>query len=167
MKKEKKTNNKNSIITLLFIIIILLITIIILIIPKDKTSNNMISNISINGIRIGKKANKRMKNLVMDASFKFEYKNVGFDVDDNDYITEIHFYRTQEGIDGPIYDIKKANILYKGNKLTTIKDFENILGKGKTSKDLFFKIIEYKEDNLTLRLYIENNEIYNIEIEKK
>jgi len=152
--------NKKTIIISLLLVLIFIITLVLILLPKEK--ENKIANISINGIKINDKATKKMKNLVMDASFQYEYNNVGFSVDKEDKITEIIFHRTQSGDE--IYSIKEADVLYKKEKLTTKDDFDKYLGRGETTKDDYFTYITYKEDNLKLRLSIKDGELYNIEI---
>lgn len=159
-------NNKITKIVAAIVVLIMALAFIFLVIPKkDKEeSTNKISNISINGIKLGDTATKKMKQLVEDASFTYEYKNVGFSVDKNDKITLLYFLRYENTDE--VYDITKAKVYYKKTRLTTVKDFDKILGEGKiTEKENGYKTKVYTEDNVSLELFIKDDNIINIKIE--
>ena len=159
-------NNKITKIVAAIVVLIMALVFIFLVIPKkDKEeSTNKISNISINGIKLGDTANKKMKQLVEDASFTYEYNNVGFDVDKNDKITLLYFLRYENTDE--VYDITKAKVYYNKTRLTTVKDFDKILGEGKITKENNgYKTKVYTEDNLSLELFIKDDNIINIKIE--
>ena len=68
------------------------------------------------------------------------------------------------------YGINEAKVKYKNKRLTTIKDFNSVLGNGKeefSEISSSYKYIKYNEDNCELILTILNEKIININISKK
>lgn len=155
---------------IIFLIILLVVAVLGIIIIFNNRNNlqNKISMISINNVRINQKAKEKMKNLVMDADFLYEYNNVGFSVDDDGYINKIVFYTSESK--GRSYGINEAKVKYKNKRLTTVEDFNSVLGDGKeefSENSSSYKYIKYNEDNYELILTIFNEKIINISILKK
>ena len=159
--------NKVYIIFLIVFLIVVGLGIIILFNNKNKEQNK-ISMISINNIRINQKATKKMKKIVLDADHLYEYNYVGFDVNKDGYIKKIVFYSFKSG--EQFYGINDAKVKYKDKRLTTVEDFNSVLGKGEEKvddKSPSYKYINYNEDNYELTLTLYNENIINIKILKK
>lgn len=137
---------------------------------NEITENSNLSRISFNKMKIGDKADSKMLDgLVMDANYRYEYKDICFDVDGNDKINFLGFY-TKSGISEVIVGIKDANIQYKGQSLITREDFENCFGEGEVSyseDDPEWVYITYNENGLELRLQIYKDELINVELKSR
>ena len=159
--------NKVYIIFLIVFLIVVGLGIIILFNNKNKEQNK-ISMISINNIRINQKATKKMKKIVLDADHLYEYNYVGFDINNDGYIKKVVFYSFESG--EQFYGINDAKVKYKDKRLTTVEDFNSVLGKGEEKvddKSPSYKYINYNEDNYELTLTLYNENIINIKILKK
>lgn len=141
-------------------------------IDKGNTVNineeTKLNKISFNGIKIGDKIDKKMKNLVMDASFKYEYKNICIDTDKNEEINYLAFFTCTDAKGNKTHSIEEINIEYNNSKLKTISDFKKVLGsEEELEKDDDNKYyIKYYDNDLKLSLLIINDEIYNIVLER-
>ena len=125
-----------------------------------------LGNISINGIKIGTTMSKDKQNLIMDGPTKFEYDHVLYNVDSNNKVTKIIFH-TIRSTDIGTYGVAQADVYYKDTRLKTLKDFEEIFGEGETKPEPDgYKTVIYEDYTATLRLYLKNNELLNIEIDK-
>jgi len=74
-----------------------------------------------------------MKNLVLDAEHLYEYNYVGFDINNAGYIKKIVFYSFKSN--EQYYGINDAKVKYKDKRLTTVEDFNSVLGKGEEKVD--------------------------------
>lgn len=131
-------------------------------------SDEILKNISFNGMKYGDKIEEKMKNLVLDAmSYKYEYKKIGI-ADKNDLISGLYYYSEILDLDKFIFTgIEDANIMYNNKKLTTVSEFKNILGEGKiknkeTSNNRDSYSIVYYGKTLNLELLIINNQVCNL-----
>ena len=130
-------------------------------------SQNMIGKISINGIKLNDIATQDMKNLLLDSRIPYEYNHVLFSIDDNDKITKIVFY--SKSSKDYKYGIMDVQIECEKDRLTTVSDFNRVLGIGKEEideKNPLYKYIEYTEGDYRLKLTIYDNQIINVEINK-
>jgi hypothetical protein len=121
--------------------------------------------VSINGLRIDDKITNKMKNVVMDADFMYEYDDVGFSVDKNDLITTMRLI-TYTSVDKN-YSIEDAEVIYNNVKLTKIEDFERFFGKGEEKIDKYdssYKKIIYLEGNYKLEVPIHNDKVNGVSI---
>lgn len=131
-------------------------------------SDEILKNISFNGMKYGDKIEEKMKNLVLDAmSYKYKYKEIGI-ADKNDLISGLYFNATILDVNNNTTNgIVDANIMYNNKKLTTVSDFKNILGEGKiknketTTNGDSYSIVYYGK-TLNLELYIINNQVCNV-----
>ena len=161
-------NKKLLLICLSIVLIIVAVGIIIIQNNNNDNSQEKISKISINDIKMNTKATKEMMNLVMDADFPYEYNHVGFNVDENDYINRIEFYTSTSGDE--TYGINEVNVQYENKSLKTVEDFNNLLGTGKEevlNDNPSYKHIKYTEKNYELVLTIHDDIIINIVIKKR
>lgn len=138
-------------------------------ISEDKS----LSNLSFNGIKIGDKIEEKMKNLVLDAPYKYEYENICIDTyTQNDNIGYLAFFTSSDAEGNKSTSIENVNIRYNNNKLETISDFKENLGNGtesekETRESGEHYSIEYYDNDLELSVSIINNEIYNVILKEK
>ena len=133
---------------------------------KQPVERIELGNISINGIKIGTTMSKDKQNLIMDGPASYEYNHVLYNVDSNNKVTKMLFY-TSESKDTGRYGVAQAEVYYKDTRLKTLKDFESIFGEGKTRTEPDgYKTVIFEDYTATLSLYLKNNELLNIEINK-
>ena len=126
--------------------------------PKD--------TLSINGMYIGKKAPADRDHLVMDASFTYMDKEVGYDVDSENRIDYMEFYTStmaddETGLD----DIK---LYYHGEHLDTTEKVIATLGKNYTPADgEKYESFEFEDDKLCVEVTLRNGEFTNINVTPK
>ena len=108
-----------------------------------------------------------MKNIVLDGPYSYQYENICIDTDINDNIDYLGFFTSSDAQGNKIKSIEDINIEYNNNKLETIADFKENLGNGTESNESSNKYyIRYYDNNLELSLFIINDEIYNVILEK-
>ncbi len=140
--------------------IILLITLMLLTgcgAPKD--------TLSINGMYIGKKAPADRDHLVMDATFTYMDKDVGYDVDSEDRIEYMAFYTLRDAKDNMICDLSDIKVMYHGKQLVTTQDFIDCFGENyvpdETEK---YNSFTFEDDELTVTIELIHGEVSNIEV---
>lgn len=78
--------------------------------------------ISINGMTLGKKVTSKIKECtVMDAEFRYEYNNVGINIDEKDCIEYLDYYCVTTLSDDET-GFEDATIIYKGNQFETLEE---------------------------------------------
>lgn len=129
--------------------------------------NKSLNELSFNGIKISDKIEEKMKNIVLDGPYSYQYENICIDTDINDNIDYLGFFTSSDAQGNKIKSIEDINIEYNNNKLETIADFKENLGNGTESNESSNKYyIRYYDNNLELSLFIINDEIYNVILEK-
>ena len=149
------------IITLLLVVIAIIVTVFAFITKDKKEDKIIISNITINGIKLGDKMAKSRRHLVMDYKYKYEDNDVYFELED-DKVTALEFVTTES--DGVIHGIADAKIFYKDTRLKTIEDFEKLLGAGKKTEEDEYETIEYSDEEATLVITNYKDKFINVEI---
>ncbi len=140
--------------------IILLITLLLLTgcgAPKD--------TLSINGMYLGKKAPADRDHLVMDASFTYMDKEVGYDVDGEDRIESMEFYTIRDAKGDMICDLSDIKFMYHGKQLVTTEDIiacfgENYIPAEGEKYDSF----TFEDDELIVTIDLINGEVSNIKV---
>ena len=136
---------------------------------ESGTSTDSSAEISINGLEIGEKATKKMMdNLVMDASFMHEYKNVGFNVDEDDRIDYLSYFATFN-LSGDNLEFDDAVIVYKD---TTFESFEQMVSYFEESGNAEYskeggEILYYEDESCTVAVYFYDESFSGIVIEEK
>ena len=126
--------------------------------PKD--------TLSINGMYIGKKAKTDRAALVMDASFRYMDKEVGYDVDSDNRIEYMVFY-TSTMSDNEI-GLDDINLYYHGEHLDTTEKVIATLGKNYTPADgEEYESFEFEDDKLCVEVTLKNGEFTNIKVTPK
>lgn len=135
---------------------------------NEITEKGDFSDISFNKMKIGDKATSKMLDgLVTDGNYRYEYKDICFNVDGADKINCLAFY-TRYGINEVIAGMEDANIKYKGKTLITREDFEDCFGEGEVSyseDDPKWVFISYEKNGLELRLEIYEDQLINVVLE--
>lgn len=143
--------------------IILLITILLLSgcsVPDD--------TLCINGMYMGKKTTEKMQNLVMDASFLYEYENVGFDVDQNDCVEFMCFSCTYNAKSEVTCGLSDIELIYHGKRLETTEDVIDCFGQNYVpAQDERYEFFTFEDDELNIEISLINGEFNGIKVEKK
>ena len=138
-------------------------------IPEDKS----LSDLSFNGIKIGDKLEEEMKNLVLDAPYKYEYEKICINAHTNDDIYYLGFFCSHDAQGNTIKSIENVNIAYNGNKLETVSDFKENFGDGTVTDTVTnneseeYYSIYYYDNDLELYLYIKNDRVINVVLREK
>ena len=125
------------------------------------SDNNILNSISFNGIKIGDKIKDKMKNLVLDAEFKYEYDNIFIDVDKNNFIDYLAFHTSEDLYGNKTKSLSNISIKSNNTELKDLSDFKSLLGDTKQNNSNYYTI-KYYDNDLELKLLIKNNEITNI-----
>lgn len=138
--------------------IILLITLLLLTgcgAPKD--------TLSINGMYLGKKAPADRDHLVMDASFTYMDKDVGYDVDSEDRIVYMAFYTLRDPKDNMICDLSDIKFMYHGKQLITTQDFIDCFGANYIpAEGEKYDSFTFEDDELIVTVELIHGEVSNI-----
>ena len=171
---------KYMIISIFVVLIIATCVIVILTTQKpNKTGNNTLTDnpvvvaddikldeISFNGIKIGDKVKDEMKNIVMDAPFKYSYERIHIDTDKEDNITYLGFHTLTDSYGNVTQSLYDIDIEYEGKSLKTLDDFKEIFGEGKEfEREDDYYSIKYTDGNTELRLFVMNDKLYNLDLE--
>lgn len=140
--------------------IILLITLLLLTgcgAPED--------TLSINGMYLGKKAPADRDHLVMDASFTYMDKDVGYDVDSEDRIEYMAFYTLRDAKGEMICDLSDIEFLYHGQRLITTDDFISCFGENYVpAEGEKYDSFTFEDDELIVTVELIHGEVSNIEV---
>lgn len=140
--------------------IILLITILLLTgcsAPKD--------TLSINGMYLGKKAPADRDHLVMDASFTYMDKDVGYDVDGEDRIEYMAFYTMRDANGAMICDLSDVDFMYHGERLETTEDILACFGENYVpAEGEKYDSFTFEDDELIVTIQLREGEVINIEV---
>lgn len=140
--------------------IILLITFLLLTgcgAPKD--------TLSINGMYIGKKAPADRDHLVMDATFTYMDKDVGYDVDGEDRIEYMAFYTLRDSKGEMICDLSDIKFMYHGKQLITTQDFIDCFGENYVpAEGEKYDSFTFEDDELIITIELIHGEVSNIEV---
>lgn len=153
--------NKKVVLLCAVLLIAFIDAIVVLVSPKDEKYK--LSDISLNGIKLNDKATKKMKQVVEDASFAYEYDKVGFSVDENDKITEMVFYSYESTSEK--YGINELKAYCGKKRLTTVEDFEEIFGEGEKIEKGSYVTVNFSDDSANLSLTVKDGVIINIYLE--
>ena len=126
--------------------------------PKD--------TLSINGMYIGKKAKTDREHLVMDASFTYMNKEVGYDVDSDNRINHMEFHASTMGDDevGP----DDIHLNYHGEHLDTTEKVIATLGENYTPSDgETYESFAFEDDKLFIEVTLVNGEFSGIDVTPK
>lgn len=138
--------------------IILLITLLLLTgcgAPKD--------TLSINGMYLGKKAPADRDHLVMDASFTYMDKDVGYDVDGDDRIEYMAFYTLRDSNSEMICDLSDVEFMYHGQRLVTTEDFIACFGANYVpAEGEKYDSFTFEDDELSVTIELIHGEVSNI-----
>ncbi len=149
-----------------FFIIIIIIVCFVVVNGCINDSSNGVSDVSINGMKLGNKASSRMKQIVMDGSFKYKFKNVGFDVDDDSKIISMTLYSATYADGKVVYDLTTENIRYAGKRLKTIEDFKNAFGEGTLIETKYGNNeLSFVDEKAILTLSIDEDNQINVYLE--
>ena len=137
-------------------------------IPEDKS----LSDLSFNGIKIGDKLEEKMKNIVFDWVYLYQYEDIGINAHANDDIYYLGFFGTTNIFDETGRHIENVNIAYNGNKLETVSDFKENFGDGTETEKETSEFgedynIYYYDNDLELSLYIRNDRVINVVLREK
>ena len=138
-------------------------------IPEDKS----LSDLSFNGIKIGDKLEEKMKNIVFDWVYLYQYEDIGINAHANDDIYYLGFFGTTNIFDETGRHIENVNIAYNGNKLETVSDFKENFGDGTVTDTVTnneseeYYSIYYYDNDLELYLYIKNDRVINVVLREK
>lgn len=140
--------------------IILLITVLLLSgcgAPKD--------TLSINGMYLGKKAPADRDHLVMDASFTYMDKDVGYDVDGENRIEYMAFYTMRNAKGEPICDLSDVEFMYHGQRLITTEDVLACFGADYVpAVGERYDSFTFEDDELAVTVELCEGEVINIEV---
>lgn len=125
--------------------------------PKD--------TLSINGMYIGKKAPADRDHLVMDATFTYMDKEVGYDVDSEGCIEYMAFYTQRNAKGEPICDLSDIKFMYHGKQLITTQDFIDCFGENyiPTEGEKYDSFV-FEDDELIVTIELIDGEVRNIEV---
>lgn len=168
---KKITTNRGAA-TFTYIPIIIVMALILVIIGVFVVINMMkpeprLKDITFNGIQIDQKVDEEMKNLVLDADFLYEYKDICIGVDESDKINDLRFYRTStrnEDGEVEIIGIADMDIRCGDTKIESVDDVIILFGDGECECDEYFETITYEQDGYVLKLDVKNGEIFNISL---
>ena len=134
--------------------------------PVIVSDDIKLDEISFNGIKIGDKVKDEMKNIVMDAPFKYSYERIHIDTDKEDNITYLGFHTLTDTYGNVTQDLNDIEIEYEGKSLKTLDDFKEIFGEGKEfeREDDYYRI-KYTDGNTELILFVYNDKLYNLDLE--
>lgn len=125
--------------------------------PKD--------TLSINGMYIGKKAPADRDHLVMDASFTYMDKDVGYDVDSEGRIEYMAFYTLRDAKGEMICDLSDIKFMYHGKQLVTTQDFIDCFGENYIpAEGEKYDSFTFEDDELMVTIELIRGEVSNIEV---
>lgn len=134
---------------------------------QKESKTNEIKDISFNGMKLGDKATeKTLEGLVMDAPFKYEFNNVGFNVDSEQKIDYLRVTTYKDSDGNVTQGMDDIEIKHKNTRLKTVDDFKKLFGEGETSKDNQSILYEDKENEIVLYIHLNDDKITSIELEK-
>lgn len=168
---KKITTNRGAA-TFTYIPVIIVMALILVIIGVFVIINMMkpepqLKDITFNGIQIDQQIDEEMKNLVLDADFLYEYKDICIGVDESDKINDLRFYRTStrnEDGEVEIIGIADMNIRCGDTKIESVDDVIILFGDGECERDDYFETITYEQDGYVLKLDVKDGEIFNISL---
>ena len=138
--------------------IILLITLLLLTgcgAPKD--------TLSINGMYIGKKAPADRDHLVMDATFTYMDKDVGYDVDSEGRIESMEFYTLRDAKGNMICDLSDIKFMYHDKQLVTTQDFIDCFGENYVpAEGEKYDSFTFEDEELIVTIDLIHGEVSNI-----
>ncbi len=128
--------------------------------PKD--------TLSLNGVYIGKKTTEKMQNLVMDASFTYEYENVGFDIDGSECVESMEFHCIYNAKSEVICGLSDIKLIYHGQRLKTTADIIACFGQNYIPVEgEKYESFTFEDDQLTIEISLLNGEFNGIKAENK
>lgn len=156
-KKRGATTSSYIPYVIFAIVLVLAVFIIDLITPK-------LRDIAFNGIKIDEKIPEKMKKVVLDADFLYQYNDICINVDENERIVDLRFYETSTYVNGKetFNTISDEDIQCDEQKIESVEDLDRLFGKGKRSSDKYFEIVTYKQDDYTLTVNVKGNHIIGI-----
>lgn len=134
---------------------------------NKKEEVNSIKDLTFRGLSIDEHYTAD-DHIIFDAKYEYMEGQVGISTDKDGVIYYLCFLTTYDEKGNKTNDISNAKIKYKDNLLTTYEDFVEYFEDGDVSinDENNSKTIEYREDNIYLTLYIKNEELINVELEK-
>lgn len=138
----------------------------------EKTNDEIIKEISFNGIHLGDKITEKMKSLILDGDFSYSYKDIQFSpYKTNKEVIGSLSFRTITNNSSIEVGIEDVKINYKNKRLTKESDFDEIFKEEKVKKIEDNKIdnkerydVYYYGSEYYLTLYVIDGIIYNVEI---
>lgn len=128
--------------------------------PKD--------TLSINGMYLGKKASTDRSVLVMDASFAYMDKEVGYSVDSEDRIDAMEFHKTEDASGEIICGLSDIKLMYHGERLETTEDIIACFGENYVPVEgEKYETFTFEDDKLLIEVTLVDKEFSGIEVTPK
>lgn len=134
---------------------------------NKKEEENSIKDITFRGLSLEEHYTAD-SHVIFDSKYEYLHGQVGISTDKNGIIYYLCFFTTYDAKGNKTNNISNAKIRYKDNLLTTYEDFVEFFDDGDVSinDENNSKTVEYRDDDVYLTLYIKNEELINVELEK-
>ena len=124
--------------------------------PKDDV-------LSINGIYLGKKVPADQDHMIMDDNCSYMENNVGYNVDSNDRVEYMVFYRVENTAGEELYGLSNIKLFYHGEHLNTTEKVIACFGKDYVPvKDEPYETFTFEDDELIVEISLYNGEFNGI-----
>lgn len=124
--------------------------------------------LSINGMYLGKKVPADREHLVMDGDCTYMEDYVGYNVDSDDRVECMVFYRTENSSGEELYGLSNINLFYHGEHLDTTEKVIACFGENYVpDKEKSYETFTFEDDELIAEISLHNGEFIGIVVESK